>query len=272
MDIVVILVYLLSVAYLGWMGYRGTKTATDYLVAGRKSASVHYGFELRRNIHFNKRNRRFWRRCGLFGMSLLWLTFCNIFVGIFIAFVLLGGPARRIGHRLDAHTFPELLGRRFDSKFIQIFAGLIIFVFMPLYSAAVLIGGTEFVCTAFNIDYDVALLIFSIIVAAYVIAGGLKGVMYTDALQGVIMFIGMTILLAFAYFKVGGVIEGHQTLSSLSDLVPGSLKSMGHRGWTMMPQFGFGDAKYDLWWIVVSTIVLGVGIGVLAQPQLVVRL
>jgi SSS family solute:Na+ symporter len=38
-----------------------------------------------------------------------------------------------------------------------------------------------------------------------------------------------------------------------------------------MPPFGFGDKQYDLWWIVVSTITLGVGIGVLAQPQLVVR-
>src|SRR5512146_2730476 len=90
---------------------------------------------------------------ALFGMSLLWLTFLNIFVGIFIAFIFLGGPTRRMGHRLDAHTFPELLGRRYDSKGIQVFAGLVTFLFMPLYAAAVLIGGTEFLATAFNMDY-----------------------------------------------------------------------------------------------------------------------
>jgi SSS family solute:Na+ symporter len=38
-----------------------------------------------------------------------------------------------------------------------------------------------------------------------------------------------------------------------------------------MPKFGWGKPEYDLWWIVVSTVVLGVGIGVLAQPQLAVR-
>ena len=42
---------------------------------------------------------------GMFGMSLLWLTFLNIAVGIFVAFVLLGGRTRHMGHRLDAHTF-----------------------------------------------------------------------------------------------------------------------------------------------------------------------
>ncbi len=105
---------------------------------------------------------------GLFGMSLLWLVFLNIFVGIFIAFVGLGIPTRKMGHRLDAHTFPELLGRRFDSKFIQVFSGLVIFLFIPLYAAAVLIGGCEYISTQFKMDYNVALLVFSLIIAAYV--------------------------------------------------------------------------------------------------------
>jgi SSS family solute:Na+ symporter len=270
-EILVVLAYLLAVIYLGWLGYRKTTTATDYLVAGRQAHPFIMALSYGATFISTSAIVGFGGVAGLFGMSLLWLTFCNIFIGIFIAFVLLGGPARRLGHRLDAHTFPELLGRRFDSKFIQILAGLIIFFFMPLYGAAVLIGGTEFVSTQLGIDYDVAMLIFSVIVAAYVFAGGLKGVMYTDALQGVIMFVGMTILLIFAYVKVGGITEGHQTLTSLADLVPAKLKAIGHQGWTATPLFGFGDTKYNLWWIVISTITLGVGIGVLAQPQLVVR-
>ena len=127
-DIVIILLYLLSVAYLGWMGYRGTKTATDYLVAGRKAHPFVMALSYGATFISTSAIVGFGGVAGLFGMSLLWLTFCNIFVGIFIAFVLLGGPARRIGHRLDAHTFPELLGRRFDSKFIQIFVEYFIII------------------------------------------------------------------------------------------------------------------------------------------------
>ncbi len=78
---------------------------------------------------------------GLFGMSLLWLTFLNIGVGILIAFIVLGEPTRRLGHHLGAHTFPELLGLRYQSRGIQIFTGAIIFLFMPLYAAAVMTGG-----------------------------------------------------------------------------------------------------------------------------------
>jgi SSS family solute:Na+ symporter len=38
-----------------------------------------------------------------------------------------------------------------------------------------------------------------------------------------------------------------------------------------MPEFGWGEKNYELWWTVVTAIILGVGIGVLAQPQLIVR-
>jgi solute:Na+ symporter, SSS family len=271
LDIIVVLLYVFATAFLGYLGYRGTKTTADYLVAGRKVHPFVMSLSYGATFISTSAIVGFGGVAGLFGMSLLWLTFCNIFVGIFIAFVFLGEPTRRIGHRLDAHTFPELLGRRYQSGFIQVFAGLVIALFMPLYGAAVLIGGTEFLSTALGMDYNAALLIFAVLVAAYVFFGGLKGVMYTDALQGVIMFVGMAILIIYTYAKVGGITAGHQTLSEMKDLVPPTLTAIGHQGWTAMPQFGFGDTKYNLWWIIVSTIVMGVGIGVLAQPQLAVR-
>ena len=270
-EILVVVVYMMLVGYLGYIGYRGSKTAADYLVAGRKTHPFIMALSYGATFISTSAIVGFGGVAGLFGMSLLWLTFLNIFVGIFLAFVVLGGRTRLMGHHLDAHTFPEFIGRRYQSRFIQVFAGLLIFLFMPLYAAAVLIGGSEFIATSFSIDYNVALLVFAVLTAAYVIAGGLKGVMYTDTLQGVIMFIGMGALLYLAYASVGGVTEGHSVLSGLKDLVPGSLVAMGHQGWSSYPAFGFGDKKYDLWWIVTSTIVMGVGIGVLAQPQLVVR-
>ncbi len=270
-TIIVVLAYLFLVLFLGWLGYRKTQNATDYLLGGRKTHPVVMALSYGATFISTSAIVGFGGVAGMFGMSLLWLTFLNIFVGIFIAFVFLGGPTRRIGHRLDAHTFPEFIGRRFQSKFIQIFAGLTIFLFIPLYAAAVMIGGCEFIEEQLGIDYNTALLLFTIITAAYVVTGGLKGVMYTDALQGVIMFVGMIILLVFTYIKLGGITNAHQSLTDMSLLAPGKLTAIGHRGWTAMPAFGFGDVKYNLWWVIISTLTLGVGIGVLAQPQLAIR-
>jgi len=270
-DIVVILLYLLATGYLGWLGWKGTRSASDFLVGGRSAHPVVMAVSYGATFISTAAIVGFGGVAGLFGMSLLWLTFLNIAVGIFIAFVVLGEPTRRIGHHLGAHTFPELLGLRYQSKAIQVLAGAIIFLFMPLYAAAVLTGGSVFAAAQFGISFETALLLFAVITAAYVIPGGLKAVMYTDTLQGAIMVLGMVVLVAFTYASLGGIGEAHRSLTGMTDLVPPNLKAMGHQGWTAMPAFGWGSTGYDIWWTVVTAIILGVGIGVLAQPQLIVR-
>ena len=270
-DIVAVVGYLLITVYLGWLGYRGTKSAADFLIGGRSTHPIVMAVSYGATFISTAAIVGFGGVAGLFGMSLLWLTFLNIGVGILLAFTFLGEPTRRLGHHLGAHTFPELLGARYQSKGIQIFAGALIFVFMPLYSAAVMTGGTVFAASQFGIDFDVALLIFALITAAYVIPGGIKAVMYTDTFQGFVMVFAMIYLLWATYSSLGGVNEAHTYLTGMADLVPPPLQEMGHKGWTAMPEFGWGAKGYDLWWTVVTAIILGVGIGVLAQPQLMVR-
>ncbi|WP_295399700.1 sodium:solute symporter family protein [uncultured Thiocystis sp.] len=270
-DIVVILAYLLATGYLGWLGYRGTRSAADFLVGGRSAHPIIMAVSYGATFISTAAIVGFGGVAGLFGMSLLWLTFLNIGVGILIAFIVLGEPTRRLGHHLGAHTFPELLGLRYQSRGLQVFAGAIIFLCMPLYAAAVMTGGAVFAATQFGIDFEVALLIFALVTAAYVIPGGLKAVMYTDTFQGFVMVIAMVFLLWFTYSSLGGVTEAHQYLTDLANMVPPPLQQMGHQGWTAMPAFGWGAPSYDLWWTVITAIILGVGIGVLAQPQLIVR-
>lgn len=267
----IIVLYLLVLGYLGYRGYRQTRTATDYMLAGRTAHPIVMALSYGATFISTSAIVGFGGVAANLGMGLLWLTFLNIFVGVFIAFVFLGGRTRRMGHHLDAHTFPDLMGKRFDSKFIQVFSGLVIFLFMPLYAMAVMNGAAEFIASSFHIHFDAALAIFAVIVAAYVIMGGLKSVMLNDALQGAIMLAGLIIMLLVTYVKLGGVTEAHTALTELEGRIPDGLRAAGHQGWTSMPKFGWGSTEYNLWWVMVSTIIMGVGIGVLAQPQLVVR-
>ena len=270
-----VLLYIMVVAWLAYKGYKGTRSAADYLLAGRNAHPVIMALSYGATFISTSAIVGFGGVAATYGMSLLWLVFLNIFVGIFLAFVVFGGRTRRMGHHLGAHTFPEFLARRYNSRFIQAFAAAIIIVFMPLYAMAVLRGGAEFISTTFDIPMSVALLV----VVAYVIPSGIKGVLLTDALQGTIMAAGMTSLFIWTYASLGGIVEAHAQLTGMKELVPASLKSIGHRGWTAMPRFGWAPPgvsppeaqQYNLWWIVVSTIIMGVGIGVLAQPQLIVR-
>lgn len=263
---VAVLVYLLVIFYLGWAGYKKTKDIDDYMIAGRKIHSYVLALSYGATFISTSAIVGFGGAAGVLGMGLLWLTFMNVFVGIFIAFVVFGSKTRRIGLNLGAVTFPELMGRRFESRFIQGFSGILLGIFMPLYSGIVLIGAARFLETTLGINYDVAVLIFTVIIAAYVITGGLIAVMYTDALQGALMFVGMGVLMVLTYSKLGGITEAHRMLTDMAPLVPETLIQQGHLGWTAMPAFGS-----TIWWTLVSTLILGVGVGVLAQPQLAVR-
>jgi solute:Na+ symporter, SSS family len=283
---IIIILYLATLGYLGFVGYKQTKNSADYLIAGGNTHPFVMALSYGATFISTAAIVGFGGVAAWLGNSLLWLTFCNIFVGVFIAFVFLGNPTRKMGIRLNAHTFPELLGKRFDSKFIQMFGGGLIAFFMPLYAAAVLIGGTQFIVAYFKVDYHMALLVFSIIITGYVLAGGLKGVMLTDALQGVIMFVAMVMLLVMVFSAVGGMDAGFSKLAmvwektvaplgsvDMKSLKPGSpdfmmklSMSWGFHGWDQMPTF-----LSQGWLFVITTITMGVGIGVLAQPQLVVR-
>ncbi|HEX3019261.1 MAG TPA: sodium:solute symporter family protein [Chitinispirillaceae bacterium] len=264
--IIVVIFYLLTTALLGYIGYRQTKSTADYLLAGRKVHPVVMAISYGATFISTSAIIGFGGAAAVYGMGVLWLTVLNIFIGIFIAFAIFGKRTRKMGHNLDAHTFPEFIGKRFQSPFLQWASGLLIFVAMPLYAGAVIIGGAQFITETLHINYEMALLCFVSIVALYVVMGGLKGVMYTDAFQGTIMFIGMALLLIFTYVKLGGVIKAHEALTALKPEAVKIFGAMGHQGWTSMPQAGS-----VFWWQLVSTVVMGVGIGVLAQPQLIVR-
>jgi len=261
-----VVLYFGATAALAWYGYRKTKNASDYMVAGRKTHPLVMAISYGATFISTSAIIGFGGVAAVYGMSLLWLAFLNILVGIIIAFLVFGPKMRKMGKQLHAATFPEFIGKRFESRGLQSWIGLFIAILMPLYAASVLIGSARFLEQTLGVHYGTALIVFTVIVAAYVIIGGLLSVLYTDAFQGGIMFLGMAFLLVLTYIKLGGITEAHTALTNMAPLVPDALRSIGHQGWTMMPAFGS-----QLWWTVISSLTLGVGIGIIAQPQLAVR-
>jgi len=203
---------------------------------------------------------------GVYGLGLLWLVVLNIGVGIFLAFSLFGERTRRLGRVLDAHTFSELLGARYRSGFLQAFCGLLVFCAMPLYAAAVILGAAAYIGVALDIPRDLALFGFSTLIAAYAIMGGARERRSAAALQAAFVAVGMLVLLFFTYHKLGGPLAAHRALQALRDQVPEALKKAGHQGWAAFPAFGSA-----CWWRMISTLIAAVGVGALAQPQLVTR-
>ena len=79
---------------------------------------------------------------------------------------------------------------------------------------------------------------------------------------------GCMLFLLFSLYQVLGMgfTEANKELTNIAPLVPEKFKALGHQGWTAMPVTGSPQ-----WYSLVTSLILGVGIGCLAQPQLVVR-
>lgn len=264
-------VYIISLVVLAYIGFKRTKNTSDYLLAGRQMHPIVMALSYGATFISTSAIVGFGGAAGQFGMGLLWLTVLNILVGVFIAFVVFGKKTRELGHALNTNTMPEFFAVRFNSKFIQGYAGVLIFLFMPIYASAVLKGIVDYAANYIGVSFDFVLIVLGVLAAVSVIVGGLKGIMYSDAFQGAIMFAGMAFLIFYTYSLLGGVENAHTALTQLPQM-PGvaeqtaGLAKGGFTGWTSMPETGT-----PVWWNIVTTLVAGVGIGVLAQPQLSVK-
>ncbi len=264
-------VYVVIMAALSYIGFKKTKNTSDYLLAGRQMRPIVMALSYGATFISTSAIIGFGGAAGQFGMSLLWLTALNILVGVFIAFVVFGKKTREIGHKLGTNTMPEFFAKRFDCKFMQGYAGLLIFLFMPIYASAVLKGIVDYISKYMGAGFDSILIVVAVLAALFVTMGGLKGIMYADAFQGAVMFAGMGYLIIYTYSMLGGITSAHTALSQLT-VQPGvaeqvtGLAKGGFAGWTSMPKTGT-----PVWWNIVTTLIAGVGIGVLAQPQLSVK-
>lgn len=264
---VLAVLYIIAVIYLGYLGWKRTKGSEDYMLAGRKLSPWVIGLSYGATFISVSAIIGFGGQSAKLGMGMIFLAMLNIAVGVLLAFIVFGGKTRKLARKHNAVTFPDLLGKCYNSNIIHLITGITILVAMPLYAAAVLIGGSEFLSITLGLSYEHSLIIFTLVTAVYVILGGLIAVMYTEAMQAVIMVGGMVvffILTILLFPDLGGFTGINDALTNLTP--PSDLVGQGMTGWTSMPEFGS-----SIWYTMVTTMILGVGIGVLAQPQLVVR-
>lgn len=271
-----LVVFIVATLILGWYGYKNTKSNEEFLLGRSKAGPLILALSYGSTFLSASAVIGFGGQAAVHGMSLMWLCFLNLFVGLIVAFLVFGGRTRRKGRQLGASTYADLMGKLYRSKGIRAFTAVLIIIMMPIYAAAVLKGGVNSLATITGLTeyYDVILIALSVIVAVYVVYGGIIAVMYNDALQAGIMFVGMAVILIVTYSYFGGVGAGNGALSNLWDTqfsdiwagMQGTGTLEGFNGWTNFSDFGSKE-----WMTVVTTFLLGVGIGALTQPQLAVR-
>ena len=155
----------------------------------------------------------------------------------FIAIGILGKRINQVARKSGSITLPEVLGKQLKSDAVTLVATGVIILFMFFYLLAQFKAGGMILITLLgeeplfkegtlmmarftpdwlDPEYLLTLIIFSIGVIGYVVYGGFRAVVWTDVMQGVIMFIGVAIMLILALNQVGGLSKATKKLNEMS--------------------------------------------------------
>ncbi|WHY76846.1 sodium/pantothenate symporter [Neobacillus sp. WH10] len=187
------------------------------------------------------------------GLGWVLLAMAQLATGYFTLMVL-GKKFAIVARQYKAITLIDFLKERYKSKTVVIVSAASIIIFLFSSMTAQWIGGARLVESLTGLPYTTALLIFAFSVLVFVIVGGFRAVALTDAVQGVVMFVG-TLILLIATIKAGGGIP--KIISDLAAENPNLISPFGAEG-------NLTPAYVSSFWILV-------GIGVVGLPQITVR-
>lgn len=188
-----------------------------------------------------------------FGIASTWIGIGNALIGSLLAWVLLGRRTRVMTNALSASTMPDFFGKRYSSKAIKIAASMIAFIFLIPYTASVYNGLSRLFEMAFNIPYEVCVIIMALLTCVYVVLGGYMASSITDFVQGIIMLFGIVAVIVSVLSGQGGFTEAVRKLANIeNDIQPGVYASF------------FGPDFINLVGVIVLT-----SLGTLGLPQMV---
>ncbi len=224
----VIAAYALMIVGVGVAGLRRTRSFNDFFLGGGDVGPWMTAFTYATAYFSAVLFIGFAGKIGWgFGYSGLWIALCNALVGVLLVWGVLGWRIKRMSVDYGVATMAEFFEKRYDSRFLKLFASLAVFVFFIPYSAAVFMGLSYLFQANFAIDYTLALVLMGGFTALYLSLGGYKSMAMVDVAFGMIMLAGVTILLGFTLKAGGGL--GSIT-EQLRDVDPRLVSSVGPPG------------------------------------------
>lgn len=135
------------------------------------------------------------------GISVAAYEFIGLFSVLILAWIFL--PIYIAG---QVTTMPEYLRKRFGGNRIPTtLAVLYLFIYIFTKISVDMYAGAIFIQQSLHLDLYLATTGLLAITALYTITGGLAAVIYTDALQTVIMLVGALTLMGYSFAAVGGL-------------------------------------------------------------------
>lgn len=195
LDLAIIGVYVVGIIAIGFWAGRGTKSSGDFFLAGRTMIWPLVGFSL---IVTNFSGTQFLGLAGAgydTGIAVWNYEWMATLILVFFATLILP-----IYLQSKISTVPEFLEKRYDRRSRKAFSGFTVVTGMLIDSAGGMFAGALVLGLLFpEVPMMVHVIILAVLGGVYVMLGGLKAVMVTDAVQGVLLLVASGIIFAVVF-------------------------------------------------------------------------
>jgi SSS family solute:Na+ symporter len=106
--------------------------------------------------------------------------------------------------RSMVYTMPEFLERRFNAKARRLLSIIQLLSYVIAKASVTIFAGALVFNQFLGVGFWTGAIILVVITGIYTVLGGLHAVMYTEAIQAIVLIIGSTVLLFVGLGKVGG--------------------------------------------------------------------
>ncbi|SBV92924.1 conserved membrane hypothetical protein [uncultured delta proteobacterium] len=192
-----------------------------------------------------------------YGMQMLLVAAGNVWLGTWAVYRFLAWPTRVWQEHLGARSPATLIGTGHHSPMLGRFLALLFALFLSVYASAVIKGAALLLGQIIPLPLWSLIWITAVAVGVCVCVGGLRGVIYTEAMQGAIMLVGILMIVGAVLVRTGGPIQG---LADLAQLEPTKL---ANNGFTSLSSGGAG--------LFILSLVVVTSVAVWAQPQMIQR-
>lgn len=240
--LVTVVTYLILIFYLGFVAYQRTHNLGDYILGGRKLGSVVTALSV------GASDMSGWLLLGLpgaiylSGISAAWIA-VGLVIGAYCNWLFVAKPLRVFSFAANnSLTLPDYFENRFHdrSRVLRLLSAVVILVFFTFYTASGLVGGAILFENSFGMDYSTALLLGALIIVAYTFLGGFLAVVWTDAVQAMIMLLALIIAPMIVIASSGGIGAVWEQTQSVQPVSTDLFNNIGALGLLSLLAWGLG--------------------------------
>jgi SSS family solute:Na+ symporter/sodium/proline symporter len=135
----------------------------------------------------------------------IWSSYVPTSIGFLIAIAFVGVMVRRLSRHYEIYDFADILAARYSSRSVQVrtlSAVLLAVVYIPILGAQ-FIALASIASVIFGLSYQVSVGVIVLLVVGYTLLGGMLGVIWSDGLQLLVLFLGLVLAVPIGMNALG---------------------------------------------------------------------